>query len=296
MNRQLVITGLFILLTAFASAQTADVPASGDSVRIATVDRDSLGLDSLQRIDGVDTDLVTMRRAADGEAIVLEVAGFGITLGQGPGRGAEKHKTKSYPRVCGLFFDGLEMGFNTLTGLDYAGYPAETGDFLDVRAGNSFHFGVTPVGLSVGLDRKRQFSFSTGLRYTVDNYRLSDNSITLGRENGMIVPLPLDDKADKSKLRVTSLGIPIQFSYDPVRHLRIAVVGYCDFTLGAKAIYKRPKVKEALSGVNAFQFGLGGSVSYRGFGVYVRYGVSNLFKSDAGPACHPVSFGICVFM
>lgn len=293
MNKQLVFTGLFILLAAFASAQTADMPAGGDSARIATVSRDSLGLDSLQRIGNVESDLVTMRRAADGEAIVLEVAGFGITLGQGPGR-AEKSKMKSYPRVCGLFCDGIEMGFNTLTGLDYAGYPAEAGDFLDVRAGNSFHFGVTPVGLSVDLDRKRKFSFSTGLRYTVDNYRLTDNAITLGRENGRIVPLPLDEKADKSKLRVTSLGIPIQFSYDPVRHLRIAVVGYCDFTLGAKTIYKRPKVKEALSGVNPFQFGIGGSVSYRGFGVYVRYGVTKLFKS--GPDCHPVSFGVCVFM
>lgn len=294
MNKQLVFTGIFILLTAFASAQTADMPVGVDSARIATVDRDSLGLDSLQRIGTVESDLVTMRRAADGEAIVLEVAGFGITLGQSPDRGAEKSKMKSYPRVCGLFCDGIEMGFNTLTGLDYAGYPAEAGDFLDVRAGNSFHFGITPVGLSVDLGRKRKFNFSTGLRYTVDNYRLTDNSITLGRENGMIVPLPLDEKADKSKLRVTSLGIPIQFSYEPVRHLRVAVVGYCDFTLGAKTIYKRPKVKEALSGVNPFQFGIGGSVSYRGFGVYVRYGVTKLFKS--GPDCHPVSFGVCVFM
>lgn len=296
MDKRLVFAGFFVLLATLAAAQTPEPVPARDSARIVTVDRSSLGLDSLQRIDNVETDLVTMRRAPDGEAIVLEVAGFGITLGQGPGQGTRKNKVKSYPRVCGLFFDGVELGFNTLTGLDYAGYPAEAGDFLDVRAGNSFHFGVTPVGLSVDLDRKRQFSFSTGLRYTVDNYRLSDNSITLGRENGVIVPLPLDDKADKSKLRVTSLGIPIQFSYEPVRHLRVAVVGYCDFTLGAKAIYKRPKVKEAFSGVNAFQFGIGGSVSYRGFGVYARYGVTPLFKSSAGPTCHPVSFGVCVFM
>lgn len=148
----------------------------------------------------------------------------------------------------------------------------------------------------MALDRKRRFEFSTGLRYTVDNYRLSDNSITLGRDGGLVVPLPLDDKADKSKLRITSLGIPLQFSFDPVKHLRVAVVGYCDFTLGANAIYKKPKEKNSLSGVNPFQFGLGGSVSYRGFGVYVRYGVTSLFKSSAGPVCHPVSFGVCVFM
>lgn len=278
MNKRFVFTGIFILLALCASAQATDVPAA----------------DSLRRIGDVDTGPVTMRRAADGEGMVLEVAGFGITLGQASG--GEKQKVKALPRVCGSFLSGVEMGFNFLTGADYAGYPAEAGDFLDVRGGNSFHFGITPVGLSVALDRKRRFEFSTGLRYTVDNYRLSDNSITLGRDGGMVVPLPLDDKADKSKFRITSLGFPLQFSFDPVRHLRVAVVGYCDFTLGANAIYKKPKEKDSLSGVNPFQFGLGGSVSYRGFGVYVRYGVTSLFKSSAGPVCHPVSFGVCVFM
>ena len=278
MNKRLVFTGLFILLSLCAPAQTADSTAA----------------DSLGRSGDGGTGPVTMRRAADGEGMILEVAGFGITLGQAAG--GEKQQVKSYPRVCGLFFDGVELGFNFLTGADYAGYPAEAGDFLDVKGGNSFHFGITPVGLSVALDRKRRFEFSTGLRYTVDNYRLSDNSITLGREGGMIVPLPLDEKADKSKLRITSLGIPLQFSFDPVRHLRVAVVGYCDFTLGSNAIYKKPKEKSSLSGVNPFRFGFGGSVSYRGFGLYVRYGVTPLFKSGAGPACHPVSFGVCVFM
>ena len=91
-------------------------------------------------------------------------------------------------------------------------------------------------------------------------------------------------------------GPPTGITFDPVRRLRIAVVGYCDFVLGSNAIYKRPKEKNSLSGVNPFQFGIGGSVSYRGFGVYARYGVTSLFKSSVGPSCHPVSFGVCVFM
>ena len=150
--------------------------------------------------------------------------------------------------------------------------------------------------MAVRLDKRGKFEFSTGLRYTVDNYRLSDNSVTLSRPDGLIVPVELDEKAGKSKFRTTSLGVPLQFSFDPVRRLRIAVVGYCDFVLGANAIYKKPKVKNSLSGVNPFQFGVGGSVSYGGVGVYVRYGVTSLFKSSAGPACHPLSFGVCVFM
>lgn len=216
MNRLLILLGVFMLPGLCASAQPAD---------------------SLRRIGDVDTGPVTMRRAADGNDMVLEVAGFGITLGQAPHRGSSQ-KSRSHSRVKGLLFDGIEMGFNLLTGVDYAGYPAETADFLDLRAGNSFHFGVTPIGLAVRLDRRGKFEFATGLRYTVNNYRLSDNTITLGCEDGLIVPVTLDERADKSKLRTTSLGIPLQFSFDPVRKLRIAVVGYCDFTLGSNAIYR----------------------------------------------------------
>ena len=214
MNRHFIFAGIFMLLGLCAAAQPAD----------------STAVDSLWRIGDVDTGPVTMRRAADGDNMVLEVAGFGITIGPSTIQGASNRDTKSRPRVCGLFFDGIEMGFNFLTGSDYAGYPAGTGDFLDVRGGNSFHFGVTPVGMSVRLDKRGKFEFSTGLRYTVDNYRLSDNSITLGRVDGLIVPVPLDEKADKSKFRTTSLGIPLQFSFDPVRRLRVYLRAHMEMT------------------------------------------------------------------
>lgn len=273
MKKRLLFTGIFILGALCASAQTAD---------------------TLRRIGHVDTGPVTMRRAAGGDEIVFEVGGFGLTLGQAPG--GQRERMKKLPRVCCTFLDNIELGFNFLTGTDYAAYPAGTEDFLDVRAGNSFHFGITPIGLSVGLDRRRRFEFSTGLRYTVDNYRLSDNTITLGREADRVVPLELDNSADKSKMRITSLGIPLQFSFSPVRHLQIALVGYCDFVLGTRTIYKKPKVRSELYGVNTFQFGIGGSVSYHGIGVYVRYGVTPLFESGKGPSTHPVSFGVCLFM
>ena len=132
MNRLLILLGVFMLPGLCASAQPAD---------------------SLRRIGDVDTGPVTMRRAADGNDMVLEVVGFGITLGQAPHRGSSQ-KSRSHSQVKGLLFDGIEMGFNLLTGVDYAGYPAETADFLDLRAGNSFHFGVTPIGLAVRLDRR----------------------------------------------------------------------------------------------------------------------------------------------
>lgn len=295
MDKKLIFTALFALLTVLASARTADsVTLSAGPARdsVAFVDVDRTSLDTLALLGAVDTHLVAIRRAADGNELILEVAGFGLTLGEASANGQKKPR----PRVSGLLCNGIELGFNSLTGLDYADYPAGSEGFMDTRTGNSFHFSMTTIGLAVDLGRKRKFEFSTGLRYTVDNYRLSDASITLAREAGMVVPVALDERADKSKLRITSLGFPLQFKAEPVRRLRIALTGYCDFTLGSNAIYKKPKVRESLSGVNVFRFGLGASVAYHGFGFYVRYSVTPLFKSGEGPRCRPLSFGVSVFL
>ena len=296
MDRRLIFTALFSLLTVLASARTVDslthaaVAGPQDSVAIRTVDRSAV--DSLALLETVDSELVALRRGAGGDEVILEVAGFGLTLGQASGGNGKKIR----PRMSALLCNGLELGFNALTGLDYSDYPAASEGFLDTRIGNSFHFSLTTIGLAVEMGRKRNFEFSTGLRYTVDNYRLTDASITLARHEGMIVPVALDERADKSKLRITSLGFPLQFTVEPVRRLRIALIGYCDFTLGSNAIYKRPKVREALSGVNVFRFGLGASVAYHRVGLYIRYGVTPLFKSGEGPVCRPLSFGVSLFL
>ena len=273
------------------------VPAERDSTaRLVLSDR-PIAADSLKRIDPVDTDLVALRRSAEGEEVVLEVAGFGITLSNSPDgwfRSADSVQNRS--RVSLVFLGGTEYGFIVPTGLGYGAYPAGSDHFFDLRNGKSFHCSTTLVGLNVAFGRQRQFDLKTGLRYTIDNYRLSDNSITLGNENGMIIPRTLDEKADKSKLRITSLGIPLTFSYRVVRNLTVAVSGYFDFTMGANSIYKRPKVKNSLAGVNPFLFSTAVAIGYHRVGVYLRYGVTPLFKSGVGPEVHPISIGFCLDM
>lgn len=307
-----------LLAAAFVSALLTVSPALGQSpepaadrtspVESVSAERDSasqlqvsdrpIAADSLERLDPVDSDLVALRRSAEGEEVVLEVAGFGITL-SGPSSGlfqpADPEKPKS--RVSLTLLAGSEYGYNVLTGLDYGAYPAGSGRFFDLHGGKSFHLSSTLVGMSVELGRRRLFKFSTGLRYTIDNYRLSDRSITLGNdETGMVVPVTLDERADKSKLRITSLGLPLTFSCRAARNLSVALSGYFDFTMGANSIYKRPKVKNSLAGVNTFRFGVGAAVAYHGVGVYVRYSVTPLFESRMGPEVRPLSIGLCLDM
>ena len=231
MKKLFVFAGVLLLAFSPVAAQNADSVrfrrADGKPVTIETVDRDSLGIDTLRRIAGV----------------------------------------------------------------DYSGYaPGEAG-FLDQRLGPSFHFSFSVMQICLSLHRSRTLSLGLGLQYTLDNIRLADSGITLGNIGGRLVPVALDEPADKSKAVTSSLGIPVRLIYEPVKRLRITAVAYSDFMLGADAIYKKPKEKHSLSGFRAYQFGLGASVAYRGFGLYARYGITPLFKHDAGPDCHTVSFG-----
>lgn len=273
---------------------------SDDCQTAVRMTADSLSVDrrdSLVRLDPVDTQLAVLRSSSDEGEVVLEVAGFGITLSGSSDewlRPADPDKPRS--RVSPTLLSGSEYGFIIPTGLGYGAYPAGKAGFFDLRSGKSFHLSSTLIGLNVEMGRRRLFRFSTGLRYTIDNYRLSDTSVTLGNEAGTVVPVALDEPADKSKLRVTSLGVPLTFSCRAARNLSVALTGYFDFTMGANAIYKRPKVKNPLAGVNTFRFGVGAAIAYHTVGVYVRYSVTPLFESHVGPEICPLSIGFCIDM
>lgn len=160
--------------------------------------------------------------------MVLEVAGFGLRLGHTP---MQKMEVKS-PRVWLNLLSDMEFGFTQLTGVDYSGYaPGEAG-FLDQRLGPSFHFSFSVMQICLSLNRSRTLSLGLGLQYTLDNIRLADSGITLGNIGGRLVPVALDEPADKSKAVTSSLGIPVRLIYEPVKRLRITAVAYSDFMLG----------------------------------------------------------------
>lgn len=292
-----LVSALLLTVNPAAGQSLPAGPDQTDSAATAAVNSEPPTCDSLARIDPFETELAVLRRSADGGDVVLEVAGFGITLTGSPDeRFAPADPEKPRSRVSPALLAGSEYGFIIPTGLDYGASSAGSDGFFDLRSGKSFHLSSTLVGLNVDMGRRRLFRFSTGLRYTIDNYRLSDRSITLGNEQGVVVPVRLDERADKSKLRVTSLGLPLTFSCRAARELTVALSGYFDFTMGANAIYKRPKVKSQLSGVNVFRFGVGAAVAYHSIGVYVRYAVTPLFESNVGPKVRPLSIGLYLNM
>ena len=138
-----------------AAAQKADSAcfrrADGKPVAIETVERDSTGIDTLRRIDTVDSDLIRLHDGGRDGNMILEVAGFGLTLGHTPMQRMELKK----PRVWFNAFSNIELGFTQLVGVDYSGYASGEKGFLDERRGSSFHFSFSAVQLRLALNRSR---------------------------------------------------------------------------------------------------------------------------------------------
>lgn len=279
MVKKLLVFAVVIFLIALSSAMAQ------------TVENESFGTDSLRRIDAVNSDLVQLHKGDKG-SMVVEVAGFGITLGQTP----EQKRNTMPPRVILIFLNNAEIGFSTLTGVDYAGYSAAEAGFMDLKSWTSYHASFSFFGVQVALNKSRTLYFGADLNFSGDNFRLADNSIRLGYENGALLPVALDKPADKSRFFVYSAGIPLRLIYKPTKDLRIDAIAYCDFPLSISSMYTKPRVQYELKGLNVCQLGVGGSIRYCGVGLYVRYGVTPLFKKSAGPECHQLSAGLSIYV
>lgn len=242
----------------------------------------------------IDNGLMKVRSRDEGE-MLLEFAGFGITLGRSS---TEDYEMRKPSKVGMTLFQYIEMGFTQLTGTSYAAYPASAGRFLDAEFGNSFHFSCGLIGLQVDLNRKRTLFFDANIQFTLDNYRLSDRSITLERIGGRIEPVALGEQMKKSKFVTGMIGIPVRLVYKPVKHLRLSAIAYTDFAVSFNTIYKKPRVQREmpLSLLNPCQFGVGASVTYYGVGMFVRYNLTPLFRSGRGPECRPLTVGIALMM
>lgn len=222
MDKLYAILGVLLLTVSSVSAQKSGTDSrrasSGESVAIETITRDSLGIDTLRRIDAVDNGLLTLRSGGRDGSMMLEVAGFGLRLGQTP---MQKMETKLAPFQFKAITD-MELGFTQLTGVDYAGYTPQEEGFLDQKLGSSFHFSFSVVQMRLLLNRSRTLSLGLGLQYTLDNIRFADSGITLDNVGRRLMPVVLDEPADKSKVVTSLLGIPVRLIYEPVRHFRIS--------------------------------------------------------------------------
>lgn len=99
---------------------------------------------------------MALRGAGREGNVILEVAGFGITLGRAPEPEYADVVTRS-GRVKLYLFNCGEFGFSQLVGVDYDGYAPEEKGFLDQKLGSSIHVAASVLQVQVALNRNRTF-------------------------------------------------------------------------------------------------------------------------------------------
>lgn len=235
--------------------------------------------------------LMVIRHCKADSRMAIEIGGIDISLA--PPRSDSAAVKPLRAKRYATFLSKNELGFAALTGTSYGAYAPEDGHFLNTETFRSFHFSSQLVGVNFALNRKRTLSLEVGFQFTIDNYRLSSSDRMLGREEGRIVPAdPYEPDPRLSKFVTTSVGIPVRLLYEPGKHWNLALTAYSDFGTGITSVTRSPHITRDLRGLRAYQFGVGASVSCHGVGLFVRYNVSPLFRSGAGPECHPLSFGV----
>lgn len=237
-----------------------------------------------------------MNIRATGSELRIEAAGFGITLGNGkqPVTSAERYAEHHRPKrvTTSLGIASLDFGFNSFAGITYTGRWADRGDFLDLNSWKSIRLAWEPASVRVALDRKANVLVSAGLRLTADNYSLA-NPYTLSTDSeGHLMPEKLEGMIKKSKLTATYIGIPLRLTFRIGRDLRLSAMAAGEVLVNSHTKYKKPKVKNHLSGMNDFRFSTGGSLTYDQIGLYVEYAVSPMFRAGTGADANTLSIGL----
>ncbi len=283
-----------VLFSVAAHAQIyIDTPEKTEQPTAPPVVRtDEKNIDTLRRIDTSDSEIVRLHEADKEGNMLLDVNGFGLTLGRSYESKAWEELEKS--RVTGTVFSDIEVGLTVLTGVAYDRPSDAQSDFLDQKIAYSDHFGIEPLGISVRVGKKNRSSFSLGMQYAIDNIRLTNSSYTLRNDGRLLVPLELDEPMKKSKLRYSTLGFALRYQWRPIGKMFIQLSTYYDFLMSSCAITKKPKEKTDLSGFAPFRFGVGATVGYQYFGFFVRYTPTSLFKSSSGLRAQTLSFGLSI--
>lgn len=241
-----------------------------------------------------DSDLVRIR--PEGGELRLEIAGYGITLGNRNREEATEtvpaaKRPKQPHRVYGSFgAAAVEIGSAMLVGTDYGTTWADDGDFLALSPEKSFHLACEIFRLRIRLDRDEHWFTALGLRTSYYDLVFNDK-ITLQSIDGVIRPEALEPSIKKSKLGVGYFGIPVGIIFSAQR-LNISLYASGELLSASRLKYKKPKEKRNAPGIAPWRWTVGGSITYRKIGIYANYALTPLFKQAAGPETHTLSLGV----
>ena len=222
--------------------------------------------------------------------------GTSIKTTRAPKESEEEEKEKKFEGSWG----GVELGANMFHLENYSMYNHDLEGFFDIN---------TPKSVTVNLNfaefnfsnKRKTVALVTGMGFSFMDYRFDrDMSITKDEETGVIMPLPLSGEAEKSKLSVSYLTVPMIFQIaTPLKMnntplmLGAGVIGGLNIGSHTKIKYHDAKDKERRSfNINPLKYDLTGRIGMGSLSLFANMGMTSLFKANKGPDIRPLSVGI----
>ncbi len=216
---------------------------------------------------------------------------FGFTLKEGD-------KVESNLRVVfPMYFGGTILLNNQFKG-DWASLDGS--NFLDVNPLKSFNYQLEIASLRIASNNS-PFMMSVGVRWNFIDLALKDKDLTFRNSgSGNYLPTSISSTnstydGSKSKLHASYLGIPLRVYYNAGKGKLYAGVS-ADYLLTGYTKYKNPKYRETARDMfNDFRASAEAGFCYGIIGVYVNYGITNLFPAELSGA-NTLSFGLTLGM
>lgn len=226
-----------------------------------------------------------------GSNLGISIAGFNISLGEEDKEEYVDEYIYHEPRKKTVTANLLGIGFGcvALTAMPYYGPWKDEKDFLDYPVNERFDIEAT--SWTVSLDSRGRFYCKMGLLASFDSYYFTDNITLWNDESGTLMPLPISGNVKTSKLRANYSGMTLGLGFK-VNKMMLMLSGTAEILTKASVKYKNPKkTVYQIRGVNPVRSRLSFSSNWEGFGLYVDYSLTPLFKPGTGNDTHSLSFG-----
>lgn len=192
----------------------------------------------------------------------------------------------------------FEMGINSYHNDGQLNIPADL-ETYELRHGRSLEINLHFYRQRIRIG-KGHFNIEHGLSLDFNNYAFQND---VNYQTDPIKMLFIDNSVDmeRSRLYVSHLVLPIMFRLETNprrlgRSLHVGVGAYGSIRLGSNLRTKRPGETKDITvddfGLNDFNAGLRGEIGYGPINLYVKYGLTGLFKNDQGPNLTPFSIGL----
>ncbi len=217
----------------------------------------------------------------------------------------QRHQINRKEKFKGHYF-GVDIGYNSFvsSGLDFS-LPEGYG-YLDLNDGKSVGVSINLLQYNIGLNKKKNLGFVTGLGLEFNNYRFDSQYILTKDELGHLSYFDSERAVKKNKLATTFLNIPFLLEYQlnipsesDQAYFSVGPILGIKLKSHTKVMYYGSNAKDKKRSdfcLNDFRYGIMARAGYKAINLTASYYLSPLFYTNKGPELYPVSFslGICL--